>query len=75
VLCMLFSKDKRQSQDETGQSSTDKVQERTEKKNPTRGMVVVSVVCCQVEVSATGRSFVQRSPTDCGCECDQMNNK
>ena len=27
---------------------------------------VVSVVCCQVEVSATGRSLVQRSPTDCG---------
>ena len=24
----------------------------------------VSVVCCQVEVSATGRSLVQRSPTD-----------
>ena len=28
---------------------------------------VVSVVCCQVEVSATGWSLVQRSPTDCGC--------
>jgi hypothetical protein len=28
-------------------------------------------VCCQVEVSATGRSLVQRSPTDCGVsECD-----
>jgi hypothetical protein len=27
---------------------------------------VVSVVCCQVEVSATGWSPVQRSPTDCG---------
>jgi hypothetical protein len=23
-------------------------------------------LCCQVEVSATGRSLVQRSPTDCG---------
>jgi len=23
-------------------------------------------VCCQVEVSASGRSLVQRSPTDCG---------
>jgi hypothetical protein len=31
----------------------------------------VSVVCCQVEVSATGRSFVQRSPTEYGVsECD-----
>jgi hypothetical protein len=24
-------------------------------------------VLCQVEVSATGRSSVQRSPSDCGC--------
>jgi hypothetical protein len=23
-------------------------------------------LCCQAEVSATGRSLVQRSPTDCG---------
>jgi hypothetical protein len=29
-------------------------------------MFVVSVVCCQVEVSATGLSHVQRSPTKCG---------
>ena len=27
---------------------------------------VVSVVCCQVVVSATSWSLVQRSPTDCG---------
>jgi hypothetical protein len=27
---------------------------------------VVSVVCCQVDVSATSWSLVQRSPTDCG---------
>jgi hypothetical protein len=26
----------------------------------------VSVVCCQVEVSATSWSLVQRSPTECG---------
>jgi hypothetical protein len=26
----------------------------------------VSVVCCQVEVSATSCALVQRSPTDCG---------
>ena len=31
-----------------------------------RCMSFVSVLCCQVEVSATGRSLVQRSPTDCG---------
>ena len=27
---------------------------------------VVSVVCYQVEVSATSRTLVQKSPTDCG---------
>ena len=33
---------------------------------------VVNVVCCQVEVTATGRSLVQRSPTDCAvAECDR----
>jgi hypothetical protein len=31
----------------------------------------VGVVCCQVEVSATGWSLFQRSPTECGVsECD-----
>jgi hypothetical protein len=38
---------------------------------------VVSVVCCQVEVSATGWSLVQRSPTDCGvslCVIKRNNN-
>ena len=42
--------------------------------NPARGTDVslVSVVCCQVEVSATGRSLVQRSPTECDMfECDR----
>jgi hypothetical protein len=29
-------------------------------------LYVVSVVCCQVEVSATTWSLIQRSPTDCG---------
>jgi hypothetical protein len=27
---------------------------------------LVSVLCCQVEVSATSWSLVQRSPTECG---------
>jgi hypothetical protein len=35
-------------------------------------MSFLSVVCCQVEVSATGRSLVRRSPTECGVpECDR----
>jgi hypothetical protein len=39
--------------------------------NPAGGMDVVSVVCCQVEVSATGW-FLVRSPTECGVsECDR----
>ena len=29
---------------------------------------LMSVVCCQVEVSATGRSFVRRSLAECGRE-------
>ena len=32
---------------------------------PGAWVFVVSVVCCQVEVSATSWSLVQRSPTDC----------
>jgi hypothetical protein len=35
-------------------------------------MSLVSAVCCQVEVSATGWSLVQRSRTECGVsECDR----
>ena len=38
-------------------------------RTPPRGhgcLSVLSVVCCQVEVSGTSWSFVQRNPTDCG---------
>jgi hypothetical protein len=36
-------------------------------------MFVVSVVCCQVEVSATDLSLVQKSTTECGVpECDNV---
>jgi hypothetical protein len=46
-----------------------------QKKNSHRGhgcLSLVSVVCCQVEVSATSWLLVQRSPTDCGVskKCD-----
>ena len=35
---------------------------------------LVSVVCCQAEAAASGRSRVQRSPTDCGVsECVIVN--
>jgi len=36
-------------------------------------MSFVKVVCCQVQMPATGRSLVQRIPTECGvfavCAC------
>jgi hypothetical protein len=44
--------------------------------NLTRSMDVclVSILCCQVEVSSSGRSLIQSSPTDCGvsneCNCE-----
>jgi hypothetical protein len=39
---------------------------------PEAWMSLVSVVCCQAEVSASGRSLVQRSPTERGVsECDR----
>ena len=35
-------------------------------------MTFVCVVCCQAEVSVSGRSLVQRSLTECGMsECDR----
>jgi hypothetical protein len=39
--------------------------------NPTKGMDVslVSVVCCQVEVPATGQSLIQMNPTVCVYVC------
>ena len=43
---------------------------------------LMTVVCCQVEVSATGRSLVQRRPTECYvcvyvcvCVCDHEVSK
>jgi hypothetical protein len=38
---------------------------------------LVGVVCCQVEVTAPGRSLVQRSPNDCDvyeCGIQNVNN-
>jgi hypothetical protein len=44
-----------------------------------RDRSLVSVVCCQVEVSATSWSLVQRSPTECGvsklCDCEASKNE
>ena len=36
-------------------------------------LFLVNVVCCQVEVSATGRSPVRKGPTECGVSvCDRQ---
>jgi len=35
-------------------------------------MSVVSVVCCQVKVCASGLSPVQRSPTECGASNERV---
>jgi hypothetical protein len=47
--------------------------------NPASGVDVCLLwvfVCCQVEVSVTGRSLVQRSPIECGVsECDLETSK
>jgi hypothetical protein len=38
-----------------------------------RYVSVLSVVCCQVDVSVTDRSLVHRNPTECVVsECDEM---
>ena len=35
-------------------------------------LAFLNAVCCQIEVSETGRSLVQGSPTECGVsECDR----
>ena len=44
--------------------------------NPVRGVHVYRFVCCQEEISATGRSLVQRNSTECGVsECDQVTSQ
>jgi hypothetical protein len=49
-------------------------QERKKKSRRKHGcQSLVSIVCCLVEVSATGWSLVQRSRTECGvseCDCE-----
>ena len=36
---------------------------------------VVSVVCCPIDVSATGRSLFQRSPVDVCRECCELSGR
>jgi hypothetical protein len=67
VLCVVQQGQKAQPAQSGQSSSTDEVQ-RT-KRNPAeahRCLCLLSVLCCQVEVSATRLSFIQGNPTDCG---------
>jgi hypothetical protein len=66
VVCVSYNKDKRQNGGHTEQRSKDKVQTENKKKSLWEHgcLSFLSVVCCQVEVSATCRSPNQ-SPTDC----------
>ena len=67
VCVVLQVKTKGKTQDkeenETKKDEVESTREHTQKKFESRHE---RVVCCPVDVSATGRSFVQRSPTDCG---------
>jgi hypothetical protein len=55
-----------------------KILDRQKKSHRGHGcLALVSVVCCQVEVSATSWSLIQRSPTECGVskKCDHEASK
>ena len=57
--------------------STDRLQGLGVPISPGTWVFLVSVVCCEVEVSATSRSLVQRSPTEYVrvIECDQVQHQ
>jgi hypothetical protein len=53
-----------------------KTQDRQKKSHRGHGCLsLVCVVCCQVEVSATSWSLVQRSPTECVCVSNVCDHK
>jgi hypothetical protein len=60
VLCVLYNKDKRQKAGQSEPRSMDKVQ-RQNKRIKKKDVCCDCCVCCQVDVSATGRSLVERS--------------
>ena len=69
VLCVMYSKDNRQKPEQSGQRSTDKYKEREREREKIPSLSVVSVVCRQIEVSATGRSLsTEVIPTVCKLE-------
>jgi hypothetical protein len=63
VLCMMYSKEKRQKPGQSGQRNT-----KREQKKSRRGLgclCLPNVLCFRAEVSAMDRSLVHWSPTDC----------
>ena len=65
MLCVLHKKDQKRS-GVSRESAAARLLELRVRIPSGAWMPLVSVVCCQAEVSATGRSLVQRSPTDWG---------
>jgi hypothetical protein len=63
VLCLLYSKDKRQKPGQSGQSSKDKVQTENNKKTSLKAWMFVSCMShfVQVATAATSWPFVQES--------------
>jgi hypothetical protein len=75
VLCLLYKDSSLEHKWHEGQKGfkSTKMDQRENtpdrKKKSRRGygcLSLLRVVCCQLEVSATDRSLVQRSPTECG---------
>jgi hypothetical protein len=65
MLCVLCST-KKQEWAIRAQGPRKKISQRRKQKISLGDGYLCLVECCQVEVSATGRSLVQRIPTDCG---------
>jgi hypothetical protein len=63
VVCVFVQQRTKAKPGQSGQRR--RIKYREQKKNP-RGGMDVCCECCQVEVSATGRSLLQRSPIDGG---------
>jgi hypothetical protein len=73
LLCVFYSKNKRHSQDNEDKEVVEMKYREQKNKKKSRGgggghvyLSRLTILCCQVEVFAMGRSLVQRSPTACG---------
>jgi hypothetical protein len=74
VLCLLYKDGNMERKVTWRTKGFKKYKNGSKGKNPGQEEKKIPLGACQVEVSATDRSLVQRSPTDCVCviECDQV---